>query len=424
MQGVLNFRLSTASQHLASLLPATNRILQQSSYSRHELTIHSTRKNFTFCISRDAKNDGVLSSHWKLCNWEKTELNFWKHGQFIPRKRVECKYSRGFKKDGPRGKRSRLEERIRKGFKNVGLEAQYNSLPQWSGAVPYVVVGLEALMMVAWAATGMKGRNLQLGATSFSGEGFLIITLGFNFVIGWLASLVSTWRVKSLSPFLLPQERRGKTKPSFLDFFVSCWVNLIPFGNFLLWLRNSVKESRSESAVNALVYVLPTLFRLVFWTQGLSLGRLEQFAWLLGAIHRPYDAARLRNERVIVAARERQRELDAKEQKKQELSVEELAFIQERKELEDFDLQLAKSANSPSAVAGSPKEWSVGDVLQWLGKEGFARYASNFADNDVDGAILLQLTSDDLRDELDIQSFGDRKKLENCIDRLKSGYGR
>ncbi|CAM6097913.1 unnamed protein product [Calypogeia fissa] len=51
------------------------------------------------------------------------------------------------------------------------------------------------------------------------------------------------------------------------------------------------------------------------------------------------------------------------------------------------------------------------ETQQWLAQQWFARYASTFAENDIDGAILLLLTEEDLRDELGIQSLGAGKKL-------------
>lgn len=65
----------------------------------------------------------------------------------------------------------------------------------------------------------------------------------------------------------------------------------------------------------------------------------------------------------------------------------------------------------------------MGDTMQWLADQGLARYATIFADNNIDGVLLLQLTGDDLRDELGIQSLGDRRKLELLIKQLqKDGY--
>lgn len=65
------------------------------------------------------------------------------------------------------------------------------------------------------------------------------------------------------------------------------------------------------------------------------------------------------------------------------------------------------------------KEWSVEETKEWLEEQGFGRYATTFGENDIDGELLLQLTNDDLRDELQILSFGDRKKLEILILQLK-----
>jgi hypothetical protein len=69
--------------------------------------------------------------------------------------------------------------------------------------------------------------------------------------------------------------------------------------------------------------------------------------------------------------------------------------------------------------AAKAKEWTVGETMEWLGQQGLARYATTFAENHVDGELLLQLTNDDLRDELKILSFGDRRKLDLLIQQLR-----
>jgi hypothetical protein len=72
---------------------------------------------------------------------------------------------------------------------------------------------------------------------------------------------------------------------------------------------------------------------------------------------------------------------------------------------------------------GRPEKWSVGDTMQWLAEQGLARYASTFAENNIDGPLLLQLGNDDLRDEVGIQSLGDRRKLVMLIEQLRrNGY--
>lgn len=61
--------------------------------------------------------------------------------------------------------------------------------------------------------------------------------------------------------------------------------------------------------------------------------------------------------------------------------------------------------------------------MQWLAEQGLARYASMFAENNIDGPLLLQLGNDDLRDEVGIQSLGDRRKLVMLIEQLRrNGY--
>lgn len=61
--------------------------------------------------------------------------------------------------------------------------------------------------------------------------------------------------------------------------------------------------------------------------------------------------------------------------------------------------------------------------MQWLAEQGLARYASTFAENNIDGPLLLQLGNDDLRDEVGIQSLGDRRKLVMLIEQLRrNGY--
>ncbi len=50
------------------------------------------------------------------------------------------------------------------------------------------------------------------------------------------------------------------------------------------------------------------------------------------------------------------------------------------------------------------------DIGAWLKELGLGQYASAFADNDIDFAVLAQLTDADLK-ELGVSSFGHRKRL-------------
>jgi class 3 adenylate cyclase len=60
------------------------------------------------------------------------------------------------------------------------------------------------------------------------------------------------------------------------------------------------------------------------------------------------------------------------------------------------------------------------DVADWLGGLGLAQYASAFAANDIDGAVLPELTAEDLTG-LGITSIGHRRKLLAAIAALRGG---
>ena len=58
-------------------------------------------------------------------------------------------------------------------------------------------------------------------------------------------------------------------------------------------------------------------------------------------------------------------------------------------------------------------------VTKWLEQLGLGEYASAFAGNDIDSKLLMQLTSDDLK-ELGVASLGHRKTMLNAIALLSS----
>mmetsp|Transcript_24778 Transcript_24778/g.65040 ORF Transcript_24778/g.65040 Transcript_24778/m.65040 type:complete len:573 (-) Transcript_24778:93-1811(-) len=65
--------------------------------------------------------------------------------------------------------------------------------------------------------------------------------------------------------------------------------------------------------------------------------------------------------------------------------------------------------------------WGEADVQVWLMRQGLAnsQIGSTFAQNQVDGKTLLMLTPDDIREELQIQSLFDRKKLWDSLEQLR-----
>jgi class 3 adenylate cyclase/tetratricopeptide (TPR) repeat protein len=62
------------------------------------------------------------------------------------------------------------------------------------------------------------------------------------------------------------------------------------------------------------------------------------------------------------------------------------------------------------------------DVTAWLDELGLGHYAEAFADNDIDGAMLTELTGDDLK-ELGVASLGHRKALLAAIAALRDDDG-
>ncbi|MFI4987018.1 MAG: AAA family ATPase [Alphaproteobacteria bacterium] len=60
------------------------------------------------------------------------------------------------------------------------------------------------------------------------------------------------------------------------------------------------------------------------------------------------------------------------------------------------------------------------DVTDWLRALGLEQYASAFRDNDIDGAVLPELTTDDLV-ALGVSSIGHRRKLLAAISTLREG---
>ncbi|KAF9922302.1 polar growth protein [Linnemannia zychae] len=76
-----------------------------------------------------------------------------------------------------------------------------------------------------------------------------------------------------------------------------------------------------------------------------------------------------------------------------------------------------ESLNDPQ-LAGHPSTWSIDQVAYWLRWCGFGNVAPSFIDNEISGAILLELNLNNLK-ELEINSFGKRFNIMNAITSLK-----
>ncbi|KAF9084850.1 polar growth protein, partial [Mortierella sp. AD031] len=75
------------------------------------------------------------------------------------------------------------------------------------------------------------------------------------------------------------------------------------------------------------------------------------------------------------------------------------------------------SLNEPQ-LTGHPSSWSIEQVAYWLRWCGFDSVVGSFVDNEISGAILLELNLNNLK-ELDINSFGKRFNIMNAITSLK-----
>ena len=77
-----------------------------------------------------------------------------------------------------------------------------------------------------------------------------------------------------------------------------------------------------------------------------------------------------------------------------------------------------KGAALPGQEEEDPRAWSVEDVGEWLSSLALGQYRESFADAAVDGAFLLDLNDEDLRNTLGIDHALHRKKILNSVRRL------
>ena len=66
------------------------------------------------------------------------------------------------------------------------------------------------------------------------------------------------------------------------------------------------------------------------------------------------------------------------------------------------------------------EEWSVEDVGEWMEELGFGKMKASFIENYISGLELVELTNDELKDDLGVTALGVRKGLLREIAKLKS----
>ena len=78
-----------------------------------------------------------------------------------------------------------------------------------------------------------------------------------------------------------------------------------------------------------------------------------------------------------------------------------------------------KRGQLPGQEALRVSAWSVTDVSKWLDTLSLGQYKESFIDAAVDGEFLYDLDEDDLKNTLGIEHRLHRKKILNCVQRLK-----
>jgi len=63
--------------------------------------------------------------------------------------------------------------------------------------------------------------------------------------------------------------------------------------------------------------------------------------------------------------------------------------------------------------------WSAQRVAEWLRSEGFGNHADLFLSEDITGEVLLELSNDELRQDLGVIRLGDRHRILKAIERLR-----
>ncbi|KAL8579829.1 hypothetical protein ACOMHN_048106 [Nucella lapillus] len=90
-------------------------------------------------------------------------------------------------------------------------------------------------------------------------------------------------------------------------------------------------------------------------------------------------------------------------------------------EATDTANSLATSSKSNSRP--SP-QWTVEDVVQWLGRLGLSKYQDGFRDSAIDGTELLALNDSDLNAALGVAALGHRNKILRSRDEREKGGGK
>lgn len=73
-----------------------------------------------------------------------------------------------------------------------------------------------------------------------------------------------------------------------------------------------------------------------------------------------------------------------------------------------------------SGPSTPPSSWSVGDVGEWLKSINLHQLVEVFSENEISGPELLELTMDEIKEDLEITKLGTRKALWRAIQGLNA----
>lgn len=251
-------------------------------------------------------------------------------------------------------------------LQSVGAPALQDDISQLAVALPLGLASFQGLYLFGWVASL---RGLLPGARGFFAAADLILcsVMFANCVVGMYALEQSRSGVYAL-PRGQSARKLKAACPGFLDMVFSLAVSFIPFANLFLWfrfasgLKHLPAKAKAAVAANGFIYEMPRFFSLLLLISGglrifLQVWLISNVATLFSALHRPFEEARVKNERVLLevsrAVKVAGKKAHDGKPKEKEISAEERERIDRSRELEEFDMLLARSScRDDSAFSG------------------------------------------------------------------------
>lgn len=270
------------------------------------------------------------------------------------------------------GTRAGIKKKVKKAFDDFGVGLQNGNTPEFPDYISQLAVSLplrlasfEALYLLCWVAS-LRGLLPGSGIFFAAAEQIVNFIIFFNCGVGLYAMRHSFRGICEL-PHKLTRKLK-LAKPGFLDIVFSLALSFVPFANLFLWFRFASKQrhlsakAKAAVAANAFIYEGPRLFSVLLILSGGLRVFAQVFAvcnaaTVFGALHRIFEEARIKNEKVLteVSRVKKIAEKKAHDQKpkEKETIAEEKERIDRLRELEEFDMLLAQSSSRiDSAFSG------------------------------------------------------------------------